>query len=130
MITLTLNQVCIGKRNVKCRRVPHNQSNQRMHWAMKKQWTDVWVEEVGYAVMENRRKLGKLPIKFARITIYLRVVRLMDYDGAYNAVKPVLDGLRYAGVIEDDSPKHIELNVKQVKVSHRDEEKVIIEIKN
>ncbi len=130
MIKIKLGQVCIKKSGGKfeCRRIPHNMSNQRMHWAVKSKWTNAWKEEVNGRVLEDRNKFGKLPLKMPRITIYLYAVVQFDYDGAYNAVKPILDGLKrgYAGVIEDDSPKFITLEVKQVKVDHKIDERVEI----
>lgn len=128
MIKLKLNQVCVGKRKVTCRRVPYNTANRAMHWTVKSLWKKAWEEEVYWAVIKNRKSLGKLPIKFARIEVILSNTRLMDYDGAYASVKPILDGLRYAGVILDDSPKYIDLKVKQMQVSHREDEGVEINI--
>ncbi len=131
MITLKLNQVCLGKRVVRCRRIPHNMSNSRMHWMTRNKWNQAWKEEVGNAVMMQRREFWKLPLEYAKITIVFFTTRLMDYDGAYNAAKPILDGLKVkdgAGVIIDDSPKYIDLTVKQEKVAHRQEEHVEIQI--
>lgn len=43
--------------------------------------------------------------------------RLLDPDNLF--VKWVVDGLRYSRVIPDDSPDHIELVIRQVKVARR-----------
>lgn len=112
---LKLHQVCVGKTKITCRRVPYNTANRIMHWTVKAKWKKAWEEEVWSAVQEHKKELGKIPYKFAAITIYLYQTRLMDYDGAYSSVKPILDGLRYAGVIIDDSPKYVDLLVKQIK---------------
>lgn len=131
MITLKLGQVCIGKRVFKCRRIPYNQSNQRMHWAVKAQWTNAWKEEVFAVWAHNRPKGIKLPFVYAQICVVLYCVTLMDYDGAYTAVKPLLDALKVKdgiGVIIDDSPKYIDLQVQQKKVAHRNDEWVEITI--
>lgn len=131
MIKITLGQVCVKKSGGKfeCRRIPYNMANKRMHWAAKSKWTNAWKDEVTGRVMEARRKFGKLPLKMPHITIHLYAVVQFDYDGAYVAVKPVLDGLKmgYAGVIEDDSPKFITLEVKQIKVGKKVDERVEIE---
>ena len=128
---LKLGQVCIEKRKgeYECRFIPHNMSNQRMHWTKKKKWTDAWKQEVSGQVAIQRHNL-KLPLYKAVITIVMYVVREMDYDGAYNAVKPILDGLKIdcAGVIVDDSPEYIDLVVKQQKVKHYLEQYVEITI--
>lgn len=131
MVKLTLGQVCVGKKSFVCRYIPFNLSNKSFHWANKARWVDAWKEEVYYAVRKQRTKFGKLPYQRARILILFKTTRLMDYDGAYNAAKPVLDGLKKgeAGVIEDDSPKYIDLEVKQEKVAHVKDQHVEIFIK-
>ncbi|MFH2013545.1 MAG: hypothetical protein ABIJ17_01075 [Patescibacteria group bacterium] len=103
-------------------------SNQSMHWREKYEWCKAWKEEVYGQVMIIRNKLGKLPLLNPKITIVFHVVRQFDLDGAYNAAKPILDGLKvdWAGLIVDDSPKYIELSVKQTKVDHKVEERVEI----
>lgn len=77
-----------------------------------------------------RHQLDKFPLQMPSVTIYLYATVPFDLDGAYNAVKPILDGLKkdYAGIIEDDSPKFINLEVKQIKVVHRKDEHVEINI--
>jgi hypothetical protein len=62
----------------------------------------------------------------AAITITLRTCRLLDVDNAYTCAKPLLDGLKYAGVIIDDSPKHITLYVNQEQVNKLDHQGVDI----
>lgn len=46
----------------------------------------------------------------------------LDEDNLYGSAKSLLDGLRQAGLIPGDSPKEIDLEVKQVKVNHRKEQ--------
>lgn len=106
-------------------------SNQRMHWAIKAKWGAAWKEAVWGAWLEQRPRMTKIPLEFAKITVFLHVVTLMDYDGAYNAVKPLLDALKVKdgiGIIIDDSPKYIDLEVKQIKTAHRVDEHVSIQI--
>ena len=108
-------------------------SNQRMFWATKAKWTDAWKEEAFASWSQNRPRTLKLPLQHAKITIFLHCVHLMDYDGAYNCVKPLLDSLKISGgigVIVDDSPKYIDLEVKQIKTAHRKDEHVIIQIES
>lgn len=128
-ITLKLGQVCVGKKSIRCRRIPHNMSNQRLHWATKSIWAKAWKEEVGWAFIAQRNKLWKLPLAHAHITINLHTTKFMDYDGAYTSIKPILDALKVnggVGVIVDDSNKYIDLNVEQIKVAHRADEHVEI----
>jgi hypothetical protein len=59
-----------------------------------------------------------------KITSYRR--RLLDTDNL--CPKYFIDALRYAGVIDDDTPKHLALQTQQEKVTHRCEEKTLIEL--
>ncbi len=123
MITIILEPVSDGST---LRYVPHNMSNRRMHWRTKNEWNKAWKAEVGYQVMEHKLKRDKK--EFADVHIVFFTIRKMDRDGAYNAAKPVLDGLVEAELIEDDSEEHIDLKVSQIKVGKVKEQKVIIHI--
>jgi hypothetical protein len=125
-IILKLHQVCIGKREIKCRRTPMNTANVPLHWSVKAQWKKAWQEEVGWAVLENRDKFGKLPLNKPRICVVVSSCKEMDIDGLYTSTKPIWDGLRLAGVIVDDNPKNVYMAVEQKKVKHREEENVNI----
>ncbi len=61
-----------------------------------------------------------------RITSYRR--KLLDFDNLVGGTKYLLDGLRFAKLIPDDSPDQIELQVSQVKVGNETEEKTEIEL--
>lgn len=52
--------------------------------------------------------------------------RPLDADNFAGSVKHLLDGLRAAGIIDDDDPTTIELRTEQVKVKHRHEQKTVI----
>ncbi len=53
-------------------------------------------------------------------------VQLLDEDNL--CVKYVCDGLRHAGIIPDDSPDQAHIEVAQVKVAHKADEKTVIEV--
>jgi hypothetical protein len=53
-------------------------------------------------------------------------VRTLDSDNC--CPKYFIDSLRYAGILHDDRPEDIELQVKQEKVAHKKDQKTIIEI--
>lgn len=55
-------------------------------------------------------------------------VRLLDTDNAYGSVKDVVDGLRNAHLVRDDSPTEIKLEVEQVKVGSFAQQKTVIEL--
>lgn len=52
--------------------------------------------------------------------------RLLDRESAWAGTKDLLDGLRYAALIQNDAEKDIELQVEQVKVDHRAEQKTVV----
>lgn len=63
-----------------------------------------------------------------RITVRIKSCRkrLLDPDNLVGGVKYLLDGLRYAGILPDDNPDQITLQVSQEKVA--DNERTEIEI--
>ena len=123
MITIKLEPVAVGST---LRYTPHNMSNYRMHWRTKYAWSKAWKEEVGYQIIEHKIKRDKT--KFATVNIELYTIRKMDKDGMYNSIKPVVDGLTEAGLIEDDSEEYIDLTVSQIKVHKVKEQRVVINI--
>lgn len=69
----------------------------------------------------EKRNTGKITV---RITSFR--TRLLDPDNL--CPKYFIDGLRYAGLIPDDRPQDINLEVAQEKVGARTEEKTVITI--
>ena len=62
-----------------------------------------------------------------------RILRIISYrtrtcDTDNLCPKWIVDALRYSKLIEDDTPEHIELQVRQEKVAHRSKEKTTLEI--
>jgi hypothetical protein len=55
-----------------------------------------------------------------------RRCRLLDPDNV--CPKYVIDLLRYGGVLRDDSPDLIDLEIRQERVSKKDQEETVIEI--
>lgn len=66
--------------------------------------------------------------KRTRIVITRYSCRPLDCDNYAGGCKPIIDQLRYAKLIRDDSPEDIEVEFKQVKVKHKTEEHTEIEI--
>ena len=63
---------------------------------------------------------------YVRITRYS--TRPLDCDNYAGGCKPIIDQLRYAKLIKDDSPEDIEVQFKQVKIKTKTEEHTKIEI--
>lgn len=127
---IKLGKVCVGL-SLECRYIPHNFANKKMHWAKMHKWNKAWKDEVGWRIYENMKELRKLglPLDKCHMTITLYATHLMDTDGAYRAVKPLVDAFTEQGIIKDDSVKYLILEVKQIKVNHLVEQHVEIEIR-
>lgn len=80
------------------------------HWRFRHRNTDVWKEEVAWAVFG---KAPQRPYLKARVTIERRSRGQLDPDNLVASVKPVIDALRYARVLLDDTADHLELKVTQ-----------------
>lgn len=65
---------------------------------------------------------------YVRITRYS--TRPLDCDNYAGGCKPIIDQLRYAKLIKDDSPEDIEVQFNQVKIKTKAEEHTKIEISN
>lgn len=63
-----------------------------------------------------------------RIRITRYSTRPLDCDNYAGGCKPIIDQLRYAKLIKDDSPEDIEVEFKQVKIKTKDQERTEIEI--
>ena len=128
-IHLQLGPVSIETRKgvFQTRRVPHNQNVQR-HWSERAKWNVAWYDAVGWAWKEATSKNPtKLPLAFPQITVTLFHIHESDWDNAFASIKPLIDGLKVARVIEDDSPGEIpQPQVRQVKVNRRQDEHVEI----
>ena len=66
----------------------------------------------------------------ASITVCLATFtcRPKDPDNCIAGHKPLIDALRYSGLIPNDRPEDIKLESEQKKVRHRDEEKTVVKI--
>ena len=108
----------------------YNLTNVRWHWAKKKKYTDAVRSGVTLAFsFEVGISLDQIALECARVRITIAHKGVFDHDGMYSAAKPVLDAIvarpikyglitlriRRWGLIVDDSPKHIDLEVRQEK---------------
>ncbi len=55
-------------------------------------------------------------------------VRPLDPDNFAGGTKDIIDGLRHAGLLDDDSPDKIILRTEQVKIRHRENQKTVVTI--
>jgi hypothetical protein len=81
------------------------------------------------SVAEKERETShpeSIPRRVVRITSYRR--RLLDFDNLAGGCKYFLDSCKYAGLIPDDGPECITLEVSQVRVKTKAEERTELEI--
>lgn len=95
-------------------------------WRHRHRATKVWRQEIALAVYQHADR-PKEPFQKARVVIERRSRGRMDPDNLAGSMKPVIDALRHARVLVDDSPEHIELTVTQ-RQSFRDPPRTLIEI--
>lgn len=80
------------------------------HWRIRHAESKLWREEIYFAVRGTR---PPTPYVKARVTIDRRATHKLDPDNLHGCVKPVVDALRYARILLDDTADHIELTVTQ-----------------
>ena len=85
------------------------------HWRYRHKNSALWQKEVWYALITAGYSPQRTPYPKARVTINRRSRQQLDPDNLVGCVKPVIDALRYAHVLLDDSPNHIELVVTQTR---------------
>lgn len=93
-------------------RVPPSPNNLVGHWRFRHRNTQLWRNEVYYAVVQSSER-PSAPYPKATVSIDRRSIGILDEDNLVASMKPVIDGLRHAGVLLDDSPAHMKLSVTQ-----------------
>lgn len=83
------------------------------HWRFRSKNQSAWRDEVWYALCQAGYARLRVPLPKARVSIERISRHFLDPDNLVGSIKPILDGLRYAKVIENDTPEHIELYVTQ-----------------
>ena len=92
-------------------RIPESPNEvRRFHWRYRYRHDSLW-REIWYAV----RAAGPLPEPYtkARVQIERRSRGRLDPDNLVACMKPVIDALRHANVLADDTEDHIRLTVTQ-----------------
>ena len=97
------------------------------HWRYRKKNCDLWQREVFYALLQEGHR-NPVPYGRAKVTIDRHSHGELDPDNLVGCVKPIIDALRYAYVLVDDSPAHLVLTVTQQRCPRRVGPKTLIEI--
>jgi Holliday junction resolvase RusA-like endonuclease len=85
----------------------------RIHWRYRQKHSKLWNDEVFFALHQAGYLQPRTPYAKAKVTIHRAGRRELDPDNLVASIKVVVDALRYAHVLVDDSPKHIKLIVTQ-----------------
>ena len=78
--------------------------------------------------LQDDPQVERHPIQRFIAIVTIRTVRARDYDGLGASTKYYFDALQRIGLIEDDSPDHLEILFNPEACSHFKEEETIIEI--
>ena len=93
-------------------RVPSSPNYLRgKHWRVRLRESRLWNEEVGLAILTQKHR--DQPYQCARVTINRQSRGELDPDNLVASVKPVIDALRHAAILVNDSPEYIKLTVTQ-----------------
>lgn len=88
-----------------------NEINGR-HWRHYREQKKLWEKEIWVA--KSQAGIYGMPMfKRAKVSIERYGLNLLDVDNLTGGCKMIIDALRALGLIEDDSPAHIDLTVKQ-----------------
>lgn len=105
-------------------------ANGRLHWAAKARLVVGAKEEAWAAMVSCRNGLSMPPASERRklsVVVYM-AGRPFDRDNLFANAKPLVDGAKVAGWIRDDSPEWCDLEVKQIRVTHKLDQRVEIEV--
>lgn len=92
-------------------KISSNSTYAGIHWAKRKKIADIWHKS--FLQFKNKYKVEEYPVG---ITFIFRLKKQIDIDNLGTMIKLSIDGLKYAKIIEDDTPKHInELHIFQEK---------------
>src|SRR5271170_3164699 len=86
----------------------------RSHWRHRLREGKLWQREVWFALLQAGHS-HLVPYARAKVTINRRSRGQLDPDNLVGSMKPVIDALRYAHVLLDDTPDHLELVVTQTR---------------
>lgn len=80
--------------------LPRTTNRLNVHWRVRQTNTKKWQNAV---ILEARRKGTPLaPLERAQLTLTRYSAKECDFDNLVSSFKPLIDGLRIAGVIKDD----------------------------
>jgi len=100
---------------------PSTNVDRKKHWAERMPIKNILLFQI-YAQKPMKHE-GKVRITYTRYS-----TKLMDADNLGTSYKSAGDILVRIGCIVDDSPDYVEFEPKQIKVAHRNQQKITIQI--
>lgn len=100
---------------------PNANAYARMHWRVRGELRDQWIYLIKSQLNEQVRSGTPPNLGEALVIAKMLVNRRRDEDNLHAMMKLPLDALRHAGVIVNDSPRHIKLHVTQELAKKRPE---------
>ena len=111
--------------NIELPLAPSQNQLLRMHWSRRRKLKIDYTWLILQAVGNQSSALNGAHIKITRRTCGVEP----DPDNLTASAKLILDALQQAGVIKDDSPKHVSLTVLWEKCSKRKDQGTLVEIR-
>lgn len=87
----------------------------KMHWRARHKLSKRIKRDIGYLVLDARRKNNGNPFGRAAVSITSYRKQLLDPDNLTGGIKPYLDALVTSRILANDTPANVELTVLQVK---------------
>lgn len=119
---------------VELKGVPANWSNQRLHHLARHSAMDAW-KQMAHMAAQGARNTARWPLpvkvdppapRWLEVTLYRH--HLLDEDNLVSSLKPIIDGLKGA-LLVDDSPAWCRLIMpEQVKVPITEPERTVIRV--
>ena len=113
--------------------------NSRAHWSKRHRDADEYAERVVCAVLEQDGgpfliPMTEEPWPKAHLTLVQRAIRPRDHDNFLASFKPGLDtlttkGKRPLGIILDDTPECLSIEVRTERVKHKRDECIVVTLR-
>lgn len=98
----------------------------RWHWAKRRKvFQDIYDQVFWQVKMQKLDGLSDEPVRIEAVRYY---VMKMDPDNLAGMMKPVIDGLRYAKVMIDDTDYYVRFDVIQKKVHQRKKARLSVKV--
>jgi hypothetical protein len=99
----------------------------RMHWRHQRRDAQLWQREIWFALVQTHSR-PEAPYPRAKVSICRQSHGELDPDSLTGCVKHIIDALRYAQVLVDDTPAHLVLTVTQWRCPRKVAPQTLIEI--